>query len=573
MKVIKPNKSTAFFLLLMSPLTFSDSIVDQSFSLHPGWNALYLEVDPDDGDPQTENDRAPGKVFAAPEISRVWSHPYASTTAQYIQSPSDKGFNEAGWKLFIPDQPGSNNESFLTNLYAVIPGQVYLVKVTGSSAINITVRGKPGYRPIQWQQQQFNLVGFYVDPDQPVTFADMLGLSSGQTPSIYTLGNNSQWTLVPNGKNTVIESGKGYWVYNDGSTYQTGTLHIPQILQNGLSFQQDNRIAQLSLINRLASTTNMSFSVDDNFPLLYFTGSDDEDVMPRWQDIGQLTPSVDPGKAFRKMVSVDLGRLAAGGNDSVLTIRGGGMRIRLPLSAAPSEGQAGLWVGLAILDEVTNVHSATQQTEPAPAPLHFKLLLHVDDSGSARLLKQVYLMSKVIDLPGNQGVDTEAVLVTSDACLGSFKPLNLTNREGQGHRLSTSAFDFATSSLPLTGNITQGGALTAQLLIEQELPTHPMKHRYHVSHDDKDNYSGEPINDDGNTSPFYDEVWDITRSISMTPDQTLSPSPEAGMGQLTGVYSETIAGIHKDAITVNGRYLLQRISRVARLVEDGCQLP
>ena len=57
----------------------------------------------------------------------------------------------------------------------------------------------------------------------------------------------------------------------------------------------------------------------------------------------------------------------------------------------------------------------------------------------------------------------------------------------------------------------------------------------------------------------------VERNIHLLADELLAPSPGEGMGLIQGVYTETITGMHKDSIQVQGRFILERITEAAEL--------
>ena len=478
-------------LLSTAGTAFSAASVVQDMALEPGWNAVFLEVSPDDRDELTEDDRAPARVFDHPDIAMVWSLVDPENLSQFISSPEDLGFNDPSWRVYIPS---GNPESLLTNLYSVTPGQVYLVKLSGNQPVTLPVTGRPAFRNIQWQPNQYNLVGFYVDPAEPVSFNEFLNLA-GANVTIYQLNPaDSQWQPVSPG--TAIEAGKGYWVFNDGSINQSGPVQLSATVRRGIRFPREVGVRQLALINRSGSGgSNIAFQVEPGVQLQYFAGYDSSDgTTPVWNSLQGHSINAPNGQE----VSLLIGAARSGLSETTevtLTVSGLGARIRIPVTVEPLASQTGLWVGVVQLTKVTNINSdATDQLEPVAAPLQMKLLLHVDQQGNTRLLKQVYLL-------GNN-VSGELALVTQDSRIGDFEALNITRREAMGYRLSTSAYDFAGDSVALNGTFSEG--LMGTISITPDLPTHPMKHRYHRYHDDLDNSTGSVIN---TGSAFYDEVW------------------------------------------------------------------
>lgn len=90
----------------------------QTFELRPGWNALWLKVDP--------ANRQPASVFAGVPIASVWTWSERVSATDFIQSPEATGWNRAQWLAWFPP---SSEESLLANLYAVLPQRAYLLRL------------------------------------------------------------------------------------------------------------------------------------------------------------------------------------------------------------------------------------------------------------------------------------------------------------------------------------------------------------------------------------------------------------------------------------------------------------
>ncbi|MEE2729364.1 MAG: hypothetical protein VYA55_01025 [Pseudomonadota bacterium] len=544
-------------LLTALSLNAAAAVTQQHIVLQPGWNAIYVELDPDDGDDQTPatdaepQDNAPARVFDVPEIEMVWNHPKALVSPQYPVLPSEIGFNDPGWRLYIP---GTSTEfdaetaQALTNLFAVNAGEVYLVKLSGSAPKNLTITGRPRLHSIRWQPNQFNLVGFYVDPAAPTSFADYLNLSAAQSPEIYELNSaTGTWDLLS--KNAQMSSGKGYWVFNDGNLQLTSPLEVDLASSNGVAFLPHMAVRSITLTNRSAQDNPaISIAVDTGFSasgmsLQYFAGYDtSNNNQPQWHALAGFNPLIGAGKSSSLLLGLD-----RAGTDTVaqgvLTITGAGTRLRVPLLGEPLEPEVGLWAGVVMLDQVNHVNGTVpDQLEATVAPMTVKLLLH-DNGSTVHLLKEVYLVSEVAT-----DNSTQSVLLTDDSELFNYHGIALNNRREVGYRLSSSAFDFTGTKLALSGDLQS--ELNGVIQLQPDLPTHPMKHRYHTDHDGVQNSQ---------------EVWDITRTIKLTPDQQFAPSPEAGQGRIVGVYEEQITGVHKSTVRIRGRFVLERVNRIAQL--------
>src|SRR5690242_12244422 len=70
----------------------ADTTRTQTISLHKGWNAVQLQVTPDDG--------TPADVFAGTPIAIVATYFGATTSAQYVQNPTSTEWKKEGWGVW-----------------------------------------------------------------------------------------------------------------------------------------------------------------------------------------------------------------------------------------------------------------------------------------------------------------------------------------------------------------------------------------------------------------------------------------------------------------------------------------
>jgi len=207
---------------------------------------------------------------------------------------------------------------------------------------------------------------------------------------------------------------------------------------------------------------------------------------------------------------------------------------------------------------------AVQGTNIAPtavgSPFTFRLMIHIDAAGTAKLLKDVIQMWQ----PGTGGLPGHYVLVTNPALIPNFSAGSLRDGDPVAKRLGTPAIDFPATApdfaVPMTGTLTTPGtgSLTATFTLGKDHATNPFKHKYHPDHD--------------NVGPFgpVPEAYDVTRTISLvflSPDPAGSSSPEYGSSVLAGTYGEQFpaGSLHKNPIAVSGNFRLTRVSLTARL--------
>src|SRR5687768_9446099 len=113
--------------------------ITQNITLQPGWNAIWLEVQPTANRTDT--------IFSNLPVASVWTRAERLSSVEFIQDPSEEAFNQSGWLgWFHPSRP----DAFLGNLFAVHANRAYLIRVTNSTPVNWSVVGRPSLRRVSW---------------------------------------------------------------------------------------------------------------------------------------------------------------------------------------------------------------------------------------------------------------------------------------------------------------------------------------------------------------------------------------------------------------------------------------
>lgn len=181
---------------------------------------------------------------------------------------------------------------------------------------------------------------------------------------------------------------------------------------------------------------------------------------------------------------------------------------------------------------------------PTGRSVPLRMLLHVDDSGNARVLSQVFL-GKLAAPPHLTGIATRESALKQDE--------------------KSSAMRIVATHLPLdrvlttgSGSVTPGQTLVRTVTIPFNDPTNPFVHGYHPDHDNK-SARGEAL---GAGVESYNIVRTLNFRFTATPP---SGSTSTGWGSSTigGFYSEVLQGLHKNPIQTAGTFELRRAS------EDG----
>lgn len=562
------------WVLIAAPATAQS--VDQTITLQPGWNAVWLEVEP--------ADNSANVVFSNLPIASAWERSERLSSVEYIQSPSEAAFNEAGWAHWYPP---STTESFLNNLNSVFANHAYLLHCTNASPVQWNITGRPSLRRPSWVPDSFNLRGLPVDPTAPPTFLNFFrpsaahyAAASNQLAQIFRLNSASgNWEQVAPGD--LVAAGSAYWIFTRGASDYLSPLNLTLEQGDGLDFGSDQTQLELELENLGTSPVNAllkDLGGASNSILSYYQFN--TNLGAQWPALPtMLALTASPTQQVRVRLAARRQDLTGDEFSSVIEIgNGAGTRLLVPINASKPELSvngpvanplAGLWVGSASLNAVSEAHSGDPSTPtPTRSEMNLRLILHVDGTGQTRLLKEVIQMWRdgtfTNDANGNQVLEKPGsyVLLTDDTKISQFQGATVRDGVTVGRRLSTVGYDFpsttASNYLNVAGNFAIGQTLTTTLTLPFDYAANPFLHKYHPDHDNLNSRFDEPAV----------EAYAVSRQVEM--DLLASPPsgsvpPDYGFNELGGNYRETITGLHKNPIHVNGTFQLRRASYVAEL--------
>ncbi len=574
-------------LAAAGPLPAEDGVYTQTFELRPGWNSIFVEVQPEPAD--VEN------LFAGVPIESVWGWfpPPGGVTA--VPDPGEGLRQLTGWRGFFP-RP--RPEALLTNLFALEANRAYLVKLGGAEPVTVTVAGKPVIVPLEWQPDSFNLVGFHVDSGAPPSFGAFLASSDAHAGQpVYRLDPAGFWQLVDQPYSTAIRSGEAYWIFTTGTSTFQGPLEVATDAYEGLEFSASIDSQRLTVRNRSLVDVNVRLrllSSASPVPLALET-VDDIDGAASYPDLpGVHTVPAVPGQVLDFGLGVRRAELIGDRGEQLLEVTNGiGSRWLVFVGATqvhPSaaflgkhfagrrqsfkdDGNtfAGLWVGTALVNKVSEAQQAGDTPVPTGETFPLRFLIHVDGDGTAQLLKEVIQMWKDgITMPCEEDPSyycTDAagryVLVTDESKITEFSGATLRDGRPVGLRYSMVAYDFDGTEQVLNGTLlSSSGSLNVALEMTAASPTHPYKHKYHPDHDNLDaNYAEIP-------QSHEQEIGTITRSMTLDFQddvENYEEPPGWGDSLLGGIYEETISGMHKNDIYVEGVFLLERVTATPEL--------
>ncbi|MGH7968619.1 MAG: hypothetical protein ACREIC_07835, partial [Limisphaerales bacterium] len=340
---LRRTRWLAFCLLLGSVCAVTAQNITQTLTLNPGWNSVFLEVSPPNP--------AVGLVFSDPSISSVWEPVVRVTTVSFIQNQNEVPFNRGGWAVYVPT---NRPESINNNLFSVRPNHAYLVNVSGTQPVQLTLTGQPSVRQLAFEPDAFTLRGFPVDPASPPTFQQFFASSpahynagSGALQRIYRLKNtSSQWEAVSPGDH--LNRNEAYWVYTSGSSSFDGPVSVTPSVGDSLNFGATADEKELTLMNSTAHPLAITISGFGaaNLPLAYYAVPTNS-LLRSWIPFsGNYTLNVPGGATQRLRFGIQRGQMTNDNFGAVLSVSDGAGSVRyvsvLAQRPAPVVGKSGL---------------------------------------------------------------------------------------------------------------------------------------------------------------------------------------------------------------------------------------
>lgn len=601
------------FALLVS--TSASAEYTQTLTLNPGWNSVYLEVVPENN----EIDTVFAGLLAESRIESIWRFLSVEGVTGLPANPSEGLSSLEGWRAYFP--PGSEVRA-LTDLFTVRANSAYLIQLSGSSPVTVTLTGTPQVQRRRWAPDAFTLTGFGVDPANPPSFGTYFAPSlahAGQP--IYTLGLDGAWRLIDSTE--PMRSGTAYWVFTRGPSKFDGPLEVR--LDPGFSdldFGADIADAGVTIVNRALGPQEVTLSRATGglaVPLVYEDVSNPEAPFDPWVDLDSVFPLLlDAGRGARINIAPRRADLQFNRAEQVLQFTSlDGARVLIPVAAdlpvfdaaravgraksiprgPASSPRAGLWVGTAQINAVNQTQSidgSVMNADLAPAAREFPLrvIVHIDAQDQFTLVSQVVQLFEegssqdvTIDVPGQAPrveqrtcVPGRSVLITRDELFSNYAGLSLRGDGFVGNRLSTVAYDFGEE---MDGDRERklyakrmgfaNGRYEAEIGLPADSASNPFFHRFHPDHDNRDEFffpHPEPV-----------EVPEISRTVALylcdtpsvflngeswipadDPACDLQTNPAAGTTLLAGKFEDRIGGLHKNTVRARGDLRLRRMT-------------
>jgi len=526
-----------------------------TYSLKSGWNAIYLHGD--------ASYTTPGTLLSNyPEVQEVWRWNTNPDQVGFTSTPLSPTPGTPEWSTWTR----SGTASSLTGM----SGQsAYLVKCSAARDVAIVQRSVPP--AATWVRNGANLLGFPTKlngsyPTFAKYFATFTSAIAGSSKVYkYTggeFGNNNPAPLFSTNTDTV-DRNTAYWFSSEviGNFY--APVQITLSLASGLDFGRSGSVITARVTNRTSTVMALTIAPVPS----YSAPSGQEPITApvpltrRSFDSGTAAWSESLiGGAYNESIpansSVELSfginrTVMAGAVDAFyasllrFTDSANQFDILLPATAR-QDSLAGLWVGEAKVSAVTSKaqQDAITPTDPTTGfPLRY--LVHVSDDGSVRVLSQVFLGT------------LEAGAHAFGIC---------TKESGLQSSAKAKAMRLVATHLPLdrvlggdvgSGAFQLGGTLNRNIVLDYDDPANPFVHQYHPDHDNLDA--------NGDKLAAKVESYNVTRAVKFEFASTSPGTPGWGSSVMGGTYSETVTGLHKDALKVTGTFELQRISELGTI--------
>lgn len=351
----------------------------QTFDLVPGWNAIYLHVQPFNTDPEA--------IFGGLPVRSVWTRGVEPSSVEFIVDPADALRKQRGWLAYVPPQREESIGPVLAGneLVSIEGNRAFLIQLDGGPA-TLSITGSPLVPVINWQANRFNLVGFPIDPGNPPTFGSFFAPSDAHRDQpVYRLMADGTWQRVTAVNAEQMRYGEAYWVFSTSGSDFVAPLAVEVPTSSGFDYGFSVGDLLLSMTNRSNRSVTIGLrdlASPDVVPLSYLSivttpGPNLGEF--QWPELaGTLEIPATAGAIRSARIAVRRGDFASDSVASVLAITDGvGSRWLLPVRATTGLGSSaalagnggasrftGLWVGGATINRVSQPQIGSM--EPVP---------------------------------------------------------------------------------------------------------------------------------------------------------------------------------------------------------------
>ncbi len=534
---------------------------NESFDLVPGWNAIYLHVDPSYATIDVLLQRTP--------VSEVWLWAPSTSSAQFVTDvQSDTNFS-SNWISWVASDPtNSSLQNFIGNAaYLVYVEEEYNdgmtdVAVSEGNPFELQLIGKAVPPTYTWTASGQNFIGFSTRDGSEPSFSNFFGLSdtlNTSTTKVYEyLGGEldlSNPALVDSPNNTQVVRGRAYWVRDSEYNRYFGAFSVNLQDADGVHFGTGVTAYRIRLTNTSSQSHTVSLMMMASLPPA--DGTSLVNALPPFLVRGDLDPETltypfadlrdttmswnlaaagEVGSSVEVVLGIDRADMATTPGDiygAILrftdNLAGTGYtQIDVPATAVTGS-MAGLWVGQAEISQVQQdlasfavdddgatalnddgsavVSSLETGFGDVPRAMPLRLIVHMagDEAGTTQLLQRVYYGLDENSSPilaSLQGVLNPDHLDVARRITSIHLPWSANN--------TSWAFD---DSLDFISSLS-----TTVTTSFNDHAANPFLHTYHPDHDNRS-----PLFEAYGTDERGFESFDIVREISLNFGTSLIP--------------------------------------------------
>ena len=559
-RVFRVSPVSRVFLLLLTatlaPLAHAQWQTP-TYNLRGGWNSIYLHGDASHASLDT--------LFAAnPEVLSVWRWIPNPNPAQTGTSTLVPSTTSPEWAVWVRGQPAETTLSQMQGQAA------YLIQCSGTPAdsYSLTIPQRALPPRASWVRNGANFLGFPTRlngtyPTFSAYFATFPAAIAANSAIFKYVGgdigpNNPVQAFSPTAER--VDRHQAYWFDATVVGQFYAPLEISTSVAEGLAYGRTGSLVTVRVRNRTAAVVTLTVEPAPSLPApagqpaitaavpltrRTLSGADYTESPLA----GPFNTPIAPQSAIELQFGIDRAQMTGPAGSlyaSLLrfTDSGGLLDVNLPVTARTAS-LAGLWVGDVAVSDVQSFAPGSPGTS-TPRSYPLRVLLHVDDAGTARLLSQVFL-GQLAPAPHALGLCTRESGLKPDA-------------RSSATRLVAVTMPLDTEISTGTGSVALGSTLVRTINVPFNDRTNPFVHAYHPDHDNKDPR--------GNALPAGKESYTYSRECRFT----FSPTPIAGASSLGwgatvlgGTYTEIVRGVHKLPITATGTFTLRRVSEIGAI--------
>ncbi len=577
LRTTRSTSIAALLRLLTLTLTFTLTPLvhaqyqSTTYALKGGWNAIYLHGD-------ATHTTLDALLASHAQVVSVWRWNPNPKQVQFTSSTLIPTPGTPEWSVW--------NRGGSANTLTTLTGQAaYLIECTGAITDTISVPIVQKVIPPRstWVRNGANLLGFPsrlngTYPNLAAYFATFpIAIATNTKIFKYAGGvlSSANPIQVFDPAAEPLDRNQAYWFEAAVVSNFYAPLEVSPSNLEGLHYGRNGSLITVRVRNRTAATVTLTVAPVSSFaapvgqdqiaaavPLTRRTFNTGTNAYEFTAVTGAFNVVLGPQSAVELDFGVDRAQIT-GATDALFasllrfTDSGNLLDISLPVSARVTS-LSGLWIGDATVSGVqSHVPGVTGTTTGRSFPL--RVILHVDDSGNARLLSHVF-MGRLAAAPNNLGICTLESALKQD-------------EKATARRFTAAHLPPDTVLGSGTGSVALGQTLGRTISVPYNAPTNPYVHTYHPDHDNRNARFDASV-------PAFVESPDITRACSLA-FTTTPPSGVSAQGWgssvIGGNYTEIISGIRKakkadstttNTVTVTGTFVLRRVSELGSITTN-----